>query len=226
MASRLVKALIVGGGAAAALILGMGSASAAGTWSVTVGSATGTVNFNGATVGDHTPTNPDVIFTDATSGLGLSCDSATAGTPTAAGGAITVGTGQSGAPIAQIFGPATTWTHCVGPLSIELDPTGVGTWNLQADSYASATGVTSGRITDVSAHVASPDGTSCVFDVTGSVNATFTNSNQQLAINPDPTLNISNVVGCFGLINENDQASFQAIYAVSSASGNVTITSP
>lgn len=220
MASRLVRAVLVGGGAAAALILGMSSASAAGTWSVSVGSATGTVAFQGATVGDHTPTNPDILFNDVTTGLSLSCDSGTAD------GSTTVGTGLSGTDIAQISGPSTTWNNCVGPLGIELDPSGNGTWNLQADSYDSATGVTTGRITDVSAHVQSPDQTSCVFDVTGSVNATFTNSNQQLAINPDATLNISNVTGCFGLINEGDQASFQAIYGVSSSAGNVTITSP
>src|SRR5882757_10863598 len=204
MASRLVKALIVGGGAAAALILGMGSASAAGTWTVTVGSATGTVPFNGATTGDHTSTNPDILFTDTTSGLGLSCDSGTAG------GSTTVGTGLSGTNIAQISGPSTTWTNCLGPLGLELDPTGVGAWNLQAVSYDSGTGVTSGQITSINAHVSSPDATSCVFDVTGTVNATFTNSTHQLAISPDPTLTISNVTGCFGLINGGDQASFQA----------------
>jgi len=221
MASRLVRALIVGGGAAAAALNhGMGSASAAGTWTVTVGSATGTVAFNGATVGAHTPANPDIIFNDTTSGLGLSCDSGTAG------GSITVGTGLSGADLAGISGSSTTWTDCVGPLGIELDPTGSGTWNLQGDSYDSASGITTGRITDVNAHVSSPDGTSCVFDVTGSVNGTFTNSSQQLAINPDPTLNISNVTGCFGLINAGDQASFQAIYTVSSPAGTVSITSP
>jgi hypothetical protein len=221
MASRLVRALFVGGGAAAAaLILGMGTASAAGTWSVTVGSATGTVHFRGDTVGDHSPSNPDIIFDDATSGLSLSCDAGTAND-----GTTTVGSGQTGSPIATIDGPSTTWTDCVGPLGLELDPHGIGTWNLQADSY-DGSDVTTGRITDVNAHVSTPDGSSCVFDVTGFVNATFTNSTQHLAVSPDATLNISNVTGCFGLINGGDQASFQATYLVSSASGNVIITSP
>ncbi|HEX4723802.1 MAG TPA: hypothetical protein VH333_14900 [Pseudonocardiaceae bacterium] len=220
MASRLVRALFVGGGAAAAaLIIGIGSASADDpTWSVSAGAASGgsTVAFTGTTSG----ASPQISFSDVTSGLDLNCDSGTAG------GSATVGTGLSGAGIATISGPSTTWTNCVGPLGIELDPTGVGNWSLNAASYAG--GVTSGTISNITATVHNPDG-NCDFTVTGTVNGTYDNASQALTVTPDPTLSISGVTGCFGLINEGDQASFSASYHVvanDAANNPVQITSP
>jgi len=220
MASRLVRAVIVGGSAAAAaLILGIGTASADDpTWTFSAGAAA--VGTSPAFTGTTTGAVPQITFRDETSDLTLNCDSGTAR------GSGTVGTGKPGAGIASIDGPSTTWNNCVGPLGLELDPHGVGPWALNANSYAG--GVATGNISNITANITNPDD-QCSFTVTGTVDATYTNSSQNLTVIPNPTLNISGVSGCFGLINDGDLASFAATYNVAAddaANNPVQITSP
>jgi hypothetical protein len=143
------------------MTLGLGTAAAdEPTWTVTVGSAPRTVDLHYATIGSHTSTEPDVFIQDTTSGINWSCDSGSGN------GSTTVGSGRSGAGIAQLDGTATTWTNCVGPLGIELDFVFADTWYWQADSYDSVTGVMTGRITGITGHATTPDGSSCTLDVT------------------------------------------------------------
>src|SRR5882672_2537641 len=108
----------------------------------------------------------------------------------AAAAALILGTGEPGAGIASIDGPSTTWNNCVGPLGLELDPHGVGPWALNANSYAG--GVATGNISNITANITNPDD-QCSFTVTGTVDATYTNSSQNLTVIPNPTLNISGV---------------------------------
>jgi hypothetical protein len=190
-------------------------------FTVTAGSAAkGTsVKFTGTTQG----ANPQVTFTDVTSGgTQLFCASATAP------GKATVGPKQAGAGIGKITAASTKWNGCTGPLGITLNVTGIGTWLLNAVSYSA--GVTTGTITAADAKVATPDGTSCVFTVTGSVPVTYTNSTQILAVSDSAAnLVVSNVTGCFGLINANDHASFLANYKIVAKKGAqnpLAITSP
>jgi len=104
--------------------------------------------------------------------------------------------------------------------------TGIGTWNINATSYSS--GKTTGTISNVKATVNDPG--VCTFTATGSVAVTYTNSTQTLAV-PGKTagLTVSNVSGCFGIINNNDKAEFKANYkltANTSADNPISITSP
>lgn len=221
MAVGKLKTLAVAGAAAGALVIGIMPANAlATTFTVKAGSAANgtTVKFTGATTG----ATPQITFVDKTSGQVLHCDSGTAP------GKATVGKKQAGSGIGKITGSATTWKNCVGPAGITLKVTGVGTWKLNAVSYAS--GVTKGTITGANANVKTPDGTTCKFTVMGSVPVTYTNSTRILAVQ-DTAANLvtSNVTGCFGLINNGDHASFKGSYKVTvspAADNPLTITSP
>lgn len=72
----------------------------------------------------------------------------------------------------------------------------------------------------------------CRFDVTGSVDGNFNESDQTLNIIEDPeltpgaNLTISEVVGCFELWNNGEDATFRMSYALSNAAGPIAISSP
>jgi hypothetical protein len=221
MALRMSKAFVVAGAAAGVLALGItASAAATPTWTIKAGSAKSktTVKFKGTTSGK----SPQISLDDTTSGLTLTCDSGTAS------GSAKVAKKQAGAGIASIPGASTTWKNCVGPLGIVLIPKGSGTWKLNATSYKS--GVTTGTLSSAAATVATADGTSCVFKVTGSVPITYTNKTEILAVKPTKAgLKIASVKGCFGLINNGDKASFAASYKIAAtvkADSPFSITSP
>lgn len=206
--SRFVKALCLAGAASAAVVIAASPAVAATTYTVTAGSApNGTkVSFTGKTTG----ATPQVHFSDTTSSQDLTCDSGTAK------GSTTTGTARPANGIATITGSAFKLTNCTGPGGLPLFVTGSGIWKLNATSYNATTGTTTGTITNIAAHVQTSDGTTCAFDVSGTVTATFKNSTQVLAVKTtNSTLMLSNVQGCFGLLNNGDHATFRANYKVS-----------
>jgi hypothetical protein len=219
MAVAKLKTLVVAGAAVATMAIGIMPANAVGTWTVSAGSApTGrVVSIKGTTQG----ASPQIHFTDVTTSTALTCDAGTAG------GNTTVGTGLAGQGIAQINGASTTWTNCLGPLGIQLTPTGHGIWKINANKYNATTGVTFGTLVGANATVT---GTGCSFTVKGSVPLTYTNSTQVLSVKPTKAnLVVSNVSGCFGAVNNADHASFSANYKVAAINASfnpVKITSP
>ncbi|MCW2496663.1 hypothetical protein, partial [Jatrophihabitans sp.] len=217
---KMSKALVVAGAAAGVLALGISASAATPTWTVKAGTAKSgaTASFKGTTTGK----TPQITHVDKTTALTLTIKSGTASST------AKVGKGKAGAGIASISGSSTTWKTCVGPLGIQLNPKGSGTWKLNAVSYKS--GVTTGTLTAAAATVSTPDKSSCVFSVTGSVPITYTNSTQILAVKATAAnLTVSKVTGCFGLIKNKDKASFAASYKVvtsTKATNPLSITSP
>ena len=198
--------------AAALVVFGALAAFAASSYNVTAGSAPAStvVGYTATTTG----ASPQVTFTDTTAGTVLNCASASAP------GTVTVGTNLSGTRIGTINGPGTIWNNCTGLFNFTV--TGSGTWGLDATGDTVG-GVTPGSITGVNVHF-SDDGGNCDFDVTGSIDGTYTNgaSNGTLALpGTTSTLTISNVSGHCGFIGiqNGDVASFQATYQVAADIG-------
>lgn len=208
--------------ATAGLACAVPAAFAAGTFTVTAGSAPAgtTVAITGVTSG----TTPQIHFTDITSNVSFTCDSGTAP------GSTKTGTGLSGAGIASINGPTTTWTNCQGA-GFNFQVAGVGTWSLNATSGSSA-GV-SGNVSAVNANVTGTGsfGSTCNFNVTGTVPGSYDNASTTLTVNGGG-LTINNPTGtCASLnvIKNGDAATFQANYvttANTSAYNPVHITQP
>jgi hypothetical protein len=233
MASRLAKTLVVVAATATTVALATGTAQAASmTAKVTAGSAAvGTaVPFTAATTG----TSPQVTFTDVDDGnLALHCASATSATNSATVGSQTFAAFPS-PTLATIDGAGTTWNTCTGPLGLTFVVTGSTTWNVVATGLTSG-GITAGRITNVHAHVA--DGTTCVFDVTGTVDGTYTNGTSTSTLTlPGVSSNllISNATGgtcaAAGILS-GDHAKFQATLSVTASTPannpiGITVTSP
>ncbi|MFC5910721.1 hypothetical protein [Streptacidiphilus monticola] len=187
-----------------ALGVGVTTASAAGTWTVSGGTS-----FTGSA---SSPT-----LTDSRSGAKLTC------TSSAASGTAANGTGLSGTGIASLS--SVSWTNCTGPAGITFTVTPQGLpWAFNAVSYSAP--VTTGTLTGVKAHIS---GTLCSADFQGAtagstatLNGSYNNTTHQLTISGG-NLHAYNVVGCLGLIANNDAATYNGVYTVSPA---LTITSP
>jgi hypothetical protein len=137
------------------------------------------------------------------------------------------GSGLAGAKLVKIT--AATFTGCtIGPISVNVAPHGLP-WYLNATSYNSSTGVTTGTITGIDL-VATATGCSATLDGTsgtadnGMVKGTYTNSTAKLALlAAGGNLHAYNVSGCLGLINDNDPAQSSGTLTVAPKQ---TITSP
>jgi len=209
---KRIGALLMAGGAAVALVGTAGTASfatTAATWTVTPGGA-----IKGAAKG---PT-----LSDTSTGTTLTCKTS------AANGTAKSGTKLSGTGLASIS--VATFTTCTGPLSltfkVKTNATAKKPWKLNAVSYNSSTGVTTGTLTGIKATLS---GTDCTADVagttasaTGTVDGTYTNSTGVLAISGG-NLHIWNVSGCLSLIKTGDASSFIGNYTITPKQ---TITSP
>lgn len=178
---------------------------------------------------DGVGTNTDYPFTATTKGaVAFSSGSVTMGcTGATASGVIRGGT--RGNPIAEISN--TGWTGCVGPagisMSVDMKPIGApNPWyvNGYSGETNAITDTIVGDVTNVAARVRSNNPLlPCSFQVTGSADGVFLedvdkgsgNRGQDLVINENSgNLVISNVVGCFGLLNNNDPADFAATFNV------------
>jgi hypothetical protein len=142
-------------------------------------------------------------------------------------GSVKSGSGLSGTGIGSIT--ALSFNTCTGPLGLTFTvKTAHFPWHLNAVSYNSATGTTTGTVTGIHASLSGPscsavvDGTSATAN-NGQVTATYTNSTGKLATTGAGNLHIYSVSGCAGLIANGDGSSFKGSYAVSPKQ---TITSP
>lgn len=200
--------------AAAALATAIPAAFAAGTFTVTAGSAPpGTaVPFSGTSTG---PT-PQFQLTDTTANVTVTCASNTVL------GSTTVGAGLSGTGVVNINASSTIWTGpCTGD-GFNFSPAGSGTWILNATSGSSAgvAGTLSGmgiRLTGTGSF-----GTTCNFSAAGSVQASYTNATNMFDVGGDG-LTISGVSGTCGALNiikNGDAATLQVNYLISA--GNPT----
>ena len=207
MSKKVSRAVVVPAIALSALALGSASF-AASSYNVTAGSApAGTaVGYTATTIGAL----PQVTFKDTTTGTVLNCVSASAA------GKITVGTNLSGTGIGTV--DSTAWNTCTGPGNISLTVTGNHPWSLNATGNTGDTGVgvTAGSITGINAHVS---GGGCDFDVTGSVNGTYTNGPSTGTLDlpgTTSTLTIRNAtfLCSFVGVGSGHPASFKATYQV------------
>ena len=203
MRKPLVRTMVAVAAAAAATILGSGVASATiitpGTWTV---SPSGTI---AATAGETT-----LVGQRAT----LRCASSSV-----TGTAVATATG-SPATLASLPAGSTTgvkFNNCTGPGGFTFTVTQNGTWLLRGSTYDNVAGVTSGAITNVNARLSGPF---CTATVTGSVNATYTNSTKVIQTGTS-NLTVTAVSGCLGLITLGEHPSFNGTYTASTGQ-NVT----
>lgn len=210
ISTALKSGLVTGAALASALGL-VTSASAAGTWTVSGAPATGAATL----------TSTNTVLTDPSTGTQLHCTTAGATTD------LTNGTGKSGSPLAHVT--AATWSNCSGPLGITFSVTAQNLpWSKNAVSYNSATGVTTGTLTGVEAHIS---GVGCTADFRGTsatstatVDVKFTNSTHTLTVLGTGNLHAYNVSGsCLGLLNSGDAVTYTGDYV---AGAPVVITSP
>jgi hypothetical protein len=203
-----IAALLLGGGATAALTVGLvASPALAATWTVKPG-------------GNFTATAGKTTLTDKNTGAVLTCKSSKST------GTLKSGKGLAGAGIGSI--KTQTFSTCTGPLGLTFTvKTGHLPWKLNASSFKS--GVTTGTITGIHATLSGPactatvDGTGASAN-NGKVKVTYTNSTGKLKVLASGgNLHVYNVSGCAGQINNKDATTFTGTYTVSPKQ---TITSP
>ncbi|GGF37443.1 hypothetical protein GCM10011519_08730 [Marmoricola endophyticus] len=193
-------------GAAGVLALS-GPAFAVGSYTVTAGSQTsGTTTF----VGSAEP----VEF--STPGVNLSCGGSQLG------GVLNLGT-SDGTDVATV--QSSSFTDCVGPLGIPLEFTHTGDWTISTTG-TKQDGTYMKRVSNISLHVSNPDG-QCDLDVNGSVDGVIDQTAQQFrATTPvaGARLVISNVSGCFGIVNDGDTVETDVAYDITTAAGPFAIS--
>jgi hypothetical protein len=197
---KRISAIAVAGGATVALLASTTPAFAA-TWTVKPG---GKVTAAGSAQVKDTKTGTIAKCTS----LKLSAT-------------LKKGSGLAGAKIGKITGPATAFTGCsIGSISVTVKANGFP-WYLNATSYASGTGTTTGTITGIDL-VATATGCSATLDGTaagadnGKVKVTYKNSTGVLTLLPSGgNLHDWAVNGCLGLVNNGDPED---------SSGSATVT--
>jgi hypothetical protein len=201
MRARFIGTLAAGAALVTTAVLAGPAAAQPATWSVAPGGA-------------FTGTAGETILTTE-SGIELFCVSSTA-----AGDAAS-GTGLAN-PLAQLPEGGVQFNDCQGPFGLTFTVAHIGTWDLNGVSY-DGTDVTTGTLDNITANISGP---ACEATVTGSVNATYTNSTGELAVSPEQTLTISFVDpnnDCLGLITQGEASGFSGTYAISP---QLTVTSP
>ncbi|WP_240137172.1 hypothetical protein [Streptomyces sp. MUM 178J] len=97
-------------------------------------------------------------------------------------------------------------------------------WRVQAVTHQAETGVTTGFIEGISAHLSI---VTCDFDVTGEVAVTYDNATGTLSISNDDTrlLTVSNATpGCIALVEDGDHPTFTGSYVLDADGQHPTIT--
>jgi hypothetical protein len=125
-------------------------------------------------------------------------------------------TSSFGLELLTVDGPSSVWSGCTGPLGIEFEISAFGTWNYLVQSQTGSR--TEYDISNVTLDVRTPDGTSCTFDVAGTVKASYDAMTHELTVGPDATLTTMNVSGCFGLVNDGDPVLYTATYGITTSS--------
>ncbi len=110
----------------------------------------------------------------------------------------TMNFGTSASPCTSVLGNVTT--------------TSVTPWDVVAEDYDAAGGVTTGYVGNVTANVTAG---ACGFTVTGQASATYTNSTGILSVDSVAgELVVSNPVNCGAIVTEDTQPTFKGDYAV------------
>ncbi|TDC63376.1 hypothetical protein E1200_22485 [Actinomadura sp. GC306] len=147
-----------------------------------------------------------------------------------ANGTLQSGGGLQGAQIGQLSSVSTSGCAAIGVASTSVTATGLP-WHLNAVSYDGLTGVTTGTLTGVEATVTINVSPPCTVTVggpgggPGTINGTFTNSTDVLAVSGG-NLEVQTAVpgfGCIGLANPGDPIVIAGQYQVTPGQ---TITSP
>lgn len=212
-----ISRLFLGGGVIAAALAVALPASAAGTWTVSGGTSWSASLQSGASV----------KLSDTTSGTSFTC------TVSTAAGTIKNGTGLSGTGIGTVtsstFG--TSSSKCSGSFGATGTATQVSghTESIDAISYNSTTGVTSGDVSNVAVTLSISDlFGSCTAVVTGTADSTYTNGTHVLAFTNAGSLTVASATGsgCAGVIKAGDQSSYQTVSGGYLVTPGLTITSP
>lgn len=198
MRGRLIGALAAAAALVAAIVMSAPANAVPATWTVTPGG-----NFTGAA--------GTTLLRVQETGVQLTCRSASAA------GTAKSGTGLSN-PLATLPQGGVRFNTCSGPFGLTFTVAHIGTWTLNGTSYAS--GVTTGTLSNINANISGPG---CAANVTGSVNATYTNATKVLAVQPNFGLTFNTVSGCLGLISAGQHASFSGSFTITPG---LTVTSP
>jgi hypothetical protein len=201
--------------AAAALAFGVGQMPAsAATWTVSPGGA-------------FSASSSNTVLTNGSNQIKCASSRVSGTLQASSSDGVHIGTLSSVA-----FDNGTPGTTCPGPAGSTWTVSTVTPWFLNAESYAPGTnppttGVTTGTITDVNAHLVGnvPIFGRCSFDVTGSVGGTYSNSNAVLSVKTS-SLTIGNVSGSgcgVAGISNGQHPTFTGDYTVTPAQ---IITSP
>ena len=164
--------------------------------------------------GSYTATAKPTVLTD--NGISVHCNSSKGS------GKLPNGTHRGVAPVRIGTVAKLSFNGCTGlaltvTTKVESKPT------LEANSKTNRKGQTDAIITGVKVHVSM---TSCSFDVTGSAPGFYSNRTHILTMTSKKLparavkkaqLTVSNVVGCSGIVNNNDHPQFNASYKVSRA---------
>jgi hypothetical protein len=195
MRKRIAGMLAVGV-SALSTVVAMATPASAAAWTVTPGGhADGTAGQTNLTVQD--PQSGEIQMTCSSSTVGVELE--------------VVGNQLATIPES----PGIQFNNCLLAGFIEFSVQQVGVWTLNGTSYDAGTGVTIGTIDNIVANISGPG---CAATVEGSVNGTYTNSSDVLAVNPEQTLTVTSVDpidNCLDLIHQDATAAFDGNYAVS-----------
>lgn len=142
-------------------------------------------------------------------------------------GGGTVRSGSEVNPVATLT--STTWTGCSIP-GIQLTVTQSGPWGVLGTGANATSGTEriAGTITDVVAGVratANPD--ACRFTLSGAPRSSFDEAAQQLVVHETGhtgALVLSDVVGCFGQLQNGNRADLSATLDVTSSAGALDLS--
>jgi len=200
---KRLTAILVSGGAAAAIGLGTTAALASSinaTWTVSPG---GSITSSGSGQ-----------VKDSTTGTTAKC------TSISLNGTLKSGSGLSGTGLGSVT--SASFSGCtIGTIGVNVAVHGLP-WSLNALKYNSTSGVTTGNVKGIDL-VATTTGCSATLDGTaagannGVTGITYTNSTGKIKLTSGSGANLHSwgVVGCFGLVNNGD---------VQKASGTLTVT--
>ncbi len=198
MRKRIAGMLAVGITTLSVVVAAASPAAAAPPWTITPGGAAdGAAGTTNLTVED--PQSGEIQMT---------CDSSSVGVELESG----VSEDNQLATIPE--SPGIQFNNCLLAGFIQFTVQQVGVWTINGSSYDVGTGVTTGTIDNIVADISGPG---CAATVEGSVNGTFTNGTDVLAVIPDQTLTVTSVDpanDCLGLIHEGATAAFDGAYTV------------
>jgi hypothetical protein len=198
---KRIGAIMMAGGAAAALSLTLGATSSSATARMTW-----TIKPGGPVVG----TAGKTTLRDTKTGTTLTCASSATKAKLKSGSGLTN-------PLGKIT--SVTFSNCSGPgglvFTAKTSASSTNPWPLSGSSFHS--GVTKGTISNIKATIS---GSGCSAKVAGTsasspgkVTGTYSNSSGKLKVSGG-NLHIWDVNGCFGLIHNGDPSAFSGAYKI------------